>query len=89
MKIHSVNGELAERKLLLNQELGFTGVCIQKTVKWVEASLKKSAARVSSKLQQKLRSLRAQSLEEVKNARQKQTFVKKKVIYNNSSKVLT
>ena len=73
----------------MNQDLGFTGVWIQKTLKWVEASLKKSAARVRSKLQQKLRSLRMQRSEEVKNNRQKQSFVKKKVVYNNSSKVLT
>ena len=67
-------------KLRLNQDLGLAGVWIQKTVKWVEASLKKTAARVRIKLQQKLRSLRAQRLEEVKNTRQKQSFVKKKVI---------
>ena len=89
VKIHRVNMELAERKFRLNQDLGFTGVWIQKTVKWVEASLKKSAARVRSKLQQKLRSLRAQRLEEVKNTRKKQKFVKKIVVYNNSSKFLT
>ena len=69
VKIHRVNREMAERKLHLNQDLGFTGVWIQKTVRWVEASLKKSTARVRSKLQQKLRSLRAQRLEEVKNTR--------------------
>ena len=50
--------------------------------------MKKSAARVRSKLHQKLRTLRVQRLEEVKNTRKKQNFVKK-VVYNNSSKVLT
>ena len=56
VKIQRVNRELAEMTLCFNQDFGFIGAWIQKTIKWVEASLKKSATRVRSKLQQKLRS---------------------------------
>ena len=86
VKIQKVNKDVAEKKLILRQDLGF----IQKTVNWVGASLKKSAAKVRNGLQQKLRSLQAQKVEEVKNTKLKQKSVKKKkVVYNNSSRFLT
>ena len=89
VKIQRMDRKLAEIRLHLNQSLGFTNVWIQKMERWVASSLRKSEAKIKSGLERKLKDLRLQKKIDSKSNKVNQKTVKKKIVYNNSSKKLT
>ena len=80
---------MAEHRLHLKQMLGFSEVFIKKTEKWVWNSLGESIGKVKRALEKKLRELRANKRESQSLKTKIQGGVKRKVVYNNSSKKLS
>ena len=80
---------MAEHRLHLKQTLGFSEVFIKKTEKWVWNSSAKSIGKVKRALEKKLRELRANKRESQNLKKKVQGGVKRKVVYNNSSKKLS
>ena len=89
VKIKKLDEQLADLKLHLNIEMGFSNKWINKIVIWVQGSLKEFTSKVKAGLKKKLVFLRKQREEiqrtQVKNKRKLDT----KVVYNNSSRHLT
>ena len=56
---------------------------------WVLSSLRRSSEKVKSRLQRKFKALKDNQIQESRAKQQKRVTVKKKVVYNNSSKKLT
>ena len=86
VKINRMDQKMAEHRLHLKQTLGFSEVFIKKTEKWVWNSLAESIGKVKRALEKKLRELRANKRESQKLKTKIQGGVKRKVVYNNSSK---
>ena len=89
IKIKRLDKRLAEIRLHLNQSLGFTNAWIQKMERWVKSSLGKSEEKIKKRLERKLKDLRLQKKNNSKPKMERQTTVKKKIVYNNSLKKLT
>ena len=89
VKIKKLDEQLADLKLHLNVEMGFSNKWINKIVIWVQGSLKEFTSKVKAGLKKKLVFLRKQREEIQRTQVKKKRKLDTKVVYNNSSRHLT
>ena len=89
VKIKNLDEQLADLKLHLNVEMGFSNKWINKIVIWVQGSLKEFTSKVKAGLKKKLVFLRKQREEIQRTQVKKKRKLDTKVVYNNSSRHLT
>ena len=88
-KLKRVDEKVAGLSLKLKLELGMPEGWIARTVKWVSKSVRGIINKVRLKLKKKLEVLKKEKVQKEKKKEQFQPGVKKKVVYNNSSKKLS
>jgi len=90
VKVKGMDTKIANLRLQLKQDFGFSKNWVQRMENWVLKSLGKLRAEVRSRLLKKLKVLRDTRLHERKKVKTSPTFRSdKKVVYNNSSKQFT
>ena len=82
MKIKKLDEQLADLKLHLNVEMGFSNKWINKIVIWVQGSLKEFTSKVKAGLKKKLVFLRKQREEIQRTQVKKKRKLDTKVVYN-------
>ena len=90
VKIKHVEMDIAKLNLFLMQELRMPEGWTKRMGNWASNSLKSERVKIRKRLTVKLQNLRIEKKNEqkVQNVK-KQEFLKKKVVYNNSSRMLT
>ena len=81
--------KMAEQRVYLKQTFGFSEAWVKKTENWVRNSLNELVVKLKASLEKKLKVLRAQKRDSKLSQKKTNGGVKRKVVYNNSSKKLT
>ena len=89
VKVSRMDKKMAEQRVYLKQTFGFSEAWVKKTENWVRNSLNELVVKLKASLEKKLKVLRAQKRDSKLSQKETNGGVKRKVVYNNSSKKLT